>query len=1125
MNDYNNFLDLMRRSDTPAKPVSVPPQKKNDNAPPVQQQAAAKEDLSKPILAAEEPRKSSISPSAFLEQLPDGMIDTSPLSDTLIRKRERPVPVVEEEQSNNSFDYLPTEEPQEDTVVSVAEILSEEQKAAVRELAEALEKPAPEKVPAEEPQAAAEAETATEADQAVVDEVVAQTMAQALGTPLPEQPAAEETTEQAEEAVTQEPAEVAPATEETAQTKTAETADSTPTEAFPEEPQKEEPVKSSRSLFEKTRTLHNLPSLQKDREHKQRTKLLNRNDKLPNPEKTRNIGDPVAATTGLRKTDGDDISVFFPAAEEDKGSLLRAIAKSAAIEEAPEAEQLSMSGFEQPKPEITDEDTIEEEVRIAREKRIEEFGLGAQAAPPELDDNEADFKNKSASLPAFVKKVSERFADKATPFAPVKGEEYQNHEQHRFAFRALLKTRSNTLIRTGILLGIGLVLLLMNIITTASAAANNGFFTVFGASVSAYTTVNLVLLLAAGALLLPDFKNAFISILQLHPRTEAALLGMYVTVLIQTLCQYFTAMQPESSYHLFTGAAVLLSAIYMFSKTLWYDSVRHCFRTITLTGSKHYLREVRSPKALRKLLSEYHTEGLRADFSARTAFVSDFFADSADAARSAMPRSFLVPAVWVVCILSGIVTAIAAKSPVTGLSAAAAASCFAFPVCSLISCGLMMRSANKELGNKKSYIRSLQDARGFVTVDHFAFDADELFDVELRKTYSIDTVSEKNALTAACVLAYHAGGTLSTAFCADMNMKDKKIPVPEEIKYEEKLGICAWVDNCRVLLGTAEMLVNHNVEPGSIPQADPDCRLLHLAVEGKPIAAFALHYSCDAEKAKGLQSAAKAGVNLLIRTNDPLITPDMVQKTVDLPDNSIKIVAKSGAELFDSLHDGVAEKESTGIVTANGFKGLCICAAKAVALERDSHLAGVTTTLCSLIGAFAALLLSFTGGISRATGWSAVLLQLLWIAVIIAVPQLAAMLEKNGKKKTTAKKKVMIRKQAEEPAISAEEDTEEAPAQEETQPADPVQPAEEETAAEEEYSLDAPAEEIALKDSTAEFSADTAAEEFSLDENTEITKDNAFGNDAQDNNTSAPSTENLNFVLNTGFDDIFGINS
>ncbi len=1093
MNDYNNFLDLMRKKEPAA--VSEQPKEQQPAKQAPAPTPAPKEQLDKPLHIDNGPRVSAISASPFLERLPDNVTFEELPSETLIRKRAsvtKPDAATEKQQEALLVEAI-TEAQADKEGEPVAEVLTQDDISAVQAMTQALEAPVPEQQDGRQEEVAQTQEQTEDsatpeempADEAV-NEIVDEILAEVPGMTVPEKETAVAATEAPLTKTVEEKTEEA--AEETIE-KTAEEGDINIFETTVVIPDT-----SSRSLFEKTRTLHTLPSLQTD-DRAQRTKMLNKNDKIPDSAKTRNIDSQFSPSAGLRKTDGDDISVFFPAADDDKGSLLRALAKSAAIEEEPEVEQLEMAGFEQPEPEITDEEDIENEVRQVREKRMEEFGLHAQQAPPELEDNEAQFKTHTAALPAVIKKISARFAEKKTPFAPIKGEEYKTHDHRRFAFRALVKTRSTTFMRTCILLGIGLVLLLMNIITTASAAANNGFFTVFGANIAAYTTVNLVLLLVAAALLLPDLKNGIISVLQLHPRTEAALLGMYVIVLLQTISQYFTGVQPESSYHLFTGASVLLSAIYMFSKTLWYDSTRHCFRTLSLTGSKHYLREVRSPKALRELLSEHHTEGLRADFSARTAFVCDFFADSADSARSAMPRSFLVPAGWVVCLLCGIITSIVAKSPVVGISAAAAASCFAFPVCSLISCGLMMRKTNKELGDKKAYIISLQDARGFVTVDHFAFDADELFDVSLEKTFSIDSVSEKNAVSAASVLAYHAGGTLANAFCVGEDMKDKKMPVPEELVYEEKLGICAWVDNCRVLLGTAEMLVNHNIEPGTIPEVAPDCKLLHLAVEGKPIAAFALRYSCAADKADGLRAAANAGVNLLIRANDPLVTPEMVQKAVGLPDNSIKIVSKSGAELFDSLHDGVSEKESTGIVTANGFSGLCLCAKQAVLLERDSHLSGVATTVCSLVGAGVALLLSFTGGISRATGWSAVILQILWIVLAIAIPQAAVLFEGKGKKTTQMMKN--RKKNSKKTTVPTEED-----------------------------------DVLPLFDTkeTTEESADAQqplADEASEEQADEETEESIIPGEAQAvaEEPAAKSDEHLDFVLQAGFEDIFGINS
>lgn len=703
-----------------------------------------------------------------------------------------------------------------------------------------------------------------------------------------------------------------------------------------------------------------------------------------------------------------------------KGNLLRAIAKTA--RESDQAEgQIMMEGFDANDPVPTDEQTMEEELRSVREKRIEEFGLPKEPVSEDLPEHSEPPKTGTIPLPSFLTAFAEKFADRETPFAPVNAEEYRMHEDRRRVSMQLRDSVRKTCVKAGVQFGLGLILLLTNLITTVSANANNGFFTVFGANVTAYAVFNLVFFIASAVLLIPDFKNAVITVLKLRARTEAALLGMYLAVFVQTVALFFTELQPEHDYHLFTGACVLLGALYTASKIFWLKNTRYCFKQASVTENKLYLRSIRDPKALRTLLCENNVDGVCVDFSLKTKFVSDFLKRSSDAARSAMPRSIVVPALSVVCVLCGIIAAAVQGSPVCGLSAVAGAACLSFPVCGVAVSSLLLCDINRMLSDKKACIGSLRDARNVVTADHLAFGGKDLFRVKLVKTATVDGVSEKAAARTAAMLAKKAGDTMAAAFSPVLADYDKRLPDVEEFAVEEKLGVSAWVDNCRVLLGSAQMLINHNIQPGKVEDTAENEHHLYLAIEGNAVAVFTLQYICRENLSHSLNAVSQTGVNLFIRTADPNLTAEMIRNAASLPENSVRIVPKSGTELFDRLYETVSDRENAGLLGAGGFQSLCDAVGEAVKLDRLGRMISYICTASSVVGACAALLLCTTGSIGKASGWSAVFLQIIWNAAAFLLPQLLYKLSGLKKNIRSRKKKPQKKEQTQSPAVAAED--------------------------------------------------------------------------------------------------------
>lgn len=675
-----------------------------------------------------------------------------------------------------------------------------------------------------------------------------------------------------------------------------------------------------------------------------------------------------------------------------KGTLLRAIAKTARENEQADG-QIVMEGFDSNDPVATDESEMEAEMRSVREKRIEDFGLPKQDLPPEPPVNEQPPKTKTVPLPPFVQKIADRFADRETPFAPVNTDEYRMNEDRKRVSAQLRYTIRRTTIRTLVHLVLGLILLLANLITTVSASGNNGFFTVFGADVNTYAIFNLIFFIPSAVLLFPDFKNGLLTVLKVRARTEAALLGMYAIVFIQTVSLFFTQLQPEHDYHLFTGACVLLGALYSASRIFWLKNTLHCFKISGMSDNKLFLRSVRNPETLRKLLCENNVDGVCVDFVAKAKFISDFLSRSADAARSAMPRSILVPVLGVLCVICGVVAAIAQGSPVCGLSAVAGAACVSFPVCGIAVCSFLLSETNRTLAEKKVCVNSLKDARNVVTSDHLAFGGKDLFRVQLVDTATVDGVSEKAANITAAILAKSAGDTLAAAFAPVLSEYDRRLPKVEDVAVEEKLGVSAWVDNCRVLLGTRQMLVNHNIQPGKVPANKKDEYYLYLAIEGNAVAVFTLHYTCREQLVQSLCAVAKTGVNLYVRTGDPNLTAEVIREAASLPENSVRIVPKASTELFDRLYETVSDRESAGIVGVGGFMSLCDGINEAVRLDREGKLITYVCTAGAFVGIGAILLLCFVGSVDKATAWSVVLLQMIWNMAALFLPHLFNRLE------------------------------------------------------------------------------------------------------------------------------------
>ena len=180
-------------------------------------------------------------------------------------------------------------------------------------------------------------------------------------------------------------------------------------------------------------------------------------------------------------------------------------------------------------------------------------------------------------------------------------EEYQDPSRRKEIFSRLIEARKNTIIKAFIAGIIGIIVLIINLAASISAEMNNGFFSLFGGSAVAYNIVNLVCLLISGVIVKDELKKGIFSILKIRPKTDSALLIMYLGALAQNIASFFTQLKTESEYHLLTGAVIILSASMLAAKSFYLDSTRHCFKAVGTTSDKCYLRKI-SDEAL---ISQY----------------------------------------------------------------------------------------------------------------------------------------------------------------------------------------------------------------------------------------------------------------------------------------------------------------------------------------------------------------------------------------------------------------------------------------------------------------------------------------------------------------------------------------
>lgn len=714
----------------------------------------------------------------------------------------------------------------------------------------------------------------------------------------------------------------------------------------------------------------------------------------PAGDKTKIIGGPAPARTPARRR-GKKRPV------NTKSDLLREIADSAEEDVRRNPDQLMMDGFSDPEKEAEENERrkkeaeeLEMELSKSRAKLVSSFKFRGHPETREpADEKFSGGADDEKALPGPMQKIADRFAHLPNIFTPVNSREYTDYNERKAVFTALMDARRNTLARIGLVGLLGLVIFLIDMIAHFSAVKHNGIFTVLGSNPNVLLILNIIFLVLTCGMLFPELKNGVFSALKLRPRTDTALVFLMAGALIQNVAAFFSPLQLESDFRLMTPAAILLCLPYLAAKLFYYDNTRHCFKSVAAKSDKTYLRKITDQQLTARLLCEKDTEGTNVVYAGKTRFISSFLSRSAESAYDGMPAvrtvffsaSLSVIAALLAWILKGSFMYAATALPLT--------LAISFPVCSLVASGWMIAQENKRLSLKSSFILRYADAHDFSAVDNIAVDADELFHGVVSDCLTANGVKEKQARFVAASVAKQAGGMVASTFAANIAQFEEKLPASESTVYEDKLGLSAWVNGCKVLLGTRALLHNHNV---SVPAEDRINAILgqgeqplFLAMEGHFTAVFAVRYDVKSNYAAGLTELVERGTNLLITTTDANITEAFAENLLGLTTDCIRMIGSAAAQQFAGAKSARSDTEDAGVVFGDSFQSLCRCAAAAIRLERTQKLSQL---LCNF-GAWAmlaiALVFTVTGVFTKLSPIIPVLLQVVWTALCFAAPFLS----------------------------------------------------------------------------------------------------------------------------------------
>ena len=436
----------------------------------------------------------------------------------------------------------------------------------------------------------------------------------------------------------------------------------------------------------------------------------------------------------------------------------------------------------------------------------------------------------------------------------------------------------------------------------------------------AYAVFDLILVICAFSLALPEAGAAMKRMLRGKPTPELILPLGLVCCALYTLAVVITAPKSYSLFGFIYAVSVFSVVFATYSKN---RADFECFKMITKNEEKRILDK----KLTRTLPAENMAlDGLVDEYKSRTArifrtsFVSDFFGRTGKAPEAPRHTSLLLAisltSALVIGVLSYFLHPVGAYPIVSAASAFSLVLFISYPAFSILSHKLPYMLAQKNAIAEDSAVVGERALYDFADVDVIAFDDTEIFgpdDVNLKRfIFYGDQKDVDVTMEDMCSLFSVASGPLNYIFTGALDARVRHRPAKNPVIEDD--GISGEVNGHKICAGTEEYMHRHGIAltdtAGGSGGIDTT-KLMYAAKDGEVYAKFFIRYSFSEEFTQLLPTLKERGIVPLIYTRDPNVSNELLSALTAGAD--CMRVMKRHAPDFDE--DKLYRSISAGVVT------------------------------------------------------------------------------------------------------------------------------------------------------------------------------------------------------------------
>ena len=315
--------------------------------------------------------------------------------------------------------------------------------------------------------------------------------------------------------------------------------------------------------------------------------------------------------------------------------------------------------------------------------------------------------------------------------------------------------------------------------------------------------------------------------------------------------------------------------------------------------------------------------------------------------------------------------------------------CVCTPLTSIIAYNLPLLRSAKALSAYGGMINGFKASDELSETTAITINAAQLFPEGSITMHGIRTFKggriDTSILEAASVME-KVDGTMKHVFSHIIEGNTAILEDVDEIAYEEGLGLSAWVNSKRVLIGSRELMRHHGVE---LPPRDYELKfttdgrdIVYLASDGELSAMFVVSYSAVPEVSELLYRLGKNNITILVKTTDPNLTRDKLSDVFNIDYDLVRIMPATMHSTYDKQTEQKPQDEAKAAsVYACGLLSHVVLSS--FAIKKASSVAMIMQLVSIILGYGLTVFVTLFFGISIISPLIMMTYQLVWALIIM----------------------------------------------------------------------------------------------------------------------------------------------